>query len=424
MELTQASRFGFARQDYGPMDRYPHHVPDSRGLALLCTYDPAAVRELLPIGVEPTKDSFGPIVWQINPAVGRRPAHSQFYVGIEVEGHSSPNETPGCFEVGTLIPPNLRPHYAKSYNGRAEPGEALIEHTSNGRSVTARTSNGLVLRCDVSEEVHRQHFAGFTNYLTEDLEGGLQKFPVLCDYQVGQADIVNVEFGPAAPAWLLALKPVFHHAITLDHLSYTFGEVRPIAAPADDIMAGHAHLAMRRLFFRMGRAAVIVDAKGVVHYANPSAMRLSGVRVEEGKPFCLGTPDERGTLMAAIQTASGLADERPLDEVFPLSRAESSPYLARVLPVSGRGDSALITLTDPTAQEQADAKGPLQLLGLTDAEARIASCVGSGCPPQQAAEDLGLSTETVRSALKIAYSKLRISRQAELARLVAILTIS
>lgn len=51
---------------------------------------------------------------------------------------------------------------------------------------------------------------------------------------------------------------------------------------------------------------------------------------------------------------------------------------------------------------------------LTEAEARIASLVGRGLSPHQAALDLGVSEGTVRTQLKLVYLKLGISRQSDL----------
>ena len=60
-----------------------------------------------------------------------------------------------------------------------------------------------------------------------------------------------------------------------------------------------------------------------------------------------------------------------------------------------------------------------QAFGLTFAEARAASLVGSGLSPQEATDQLGNSVGTIRSELKKVLSKLDIPRQSELATAVA-----
>ncbi|MBK8084165.1 MAG: helix-turn-helix transcriptional regulator [Devosia sp.] len=81
--------------------------------------------------------------------------------------------------------------------------------------------------------------------------------------------------------------------------------------------------------------------------------------------------------------------------------------------------SVLLLVTDLELPLERDAVGALQLLGLSPAEARIADLVGSGHPPKEAARRLGNTEGTVRFSLNQIYRKLGISRQSELARLVA-----
>ena len=55
---------------------------------------------------------------------------------------------------------------------------------------------------------------------------------------------------------------------------------------------------------------------------------------------------------------------------------------------------------------------------MTLGEARVASLVGAGVPPREAAEKLGISEETARTVLKRVFAKTGISRQSELAGLL------
>jgi DNA-binding CsgD family transcriptional regulator len=59
------------------------------------------------------------------------------------------------------------------------------------------------------------------------------------------------------------------------------------------------------------------------------------------------------------------------------------------------------------------------LLGLTLGEARVAALVGSGLSPKEAAARLGIAKETARNVLKRVFSKVGVSRQSELAALLA-----
>jgi len=59
------------------------------------------------------------------------------------------------------------------------------------------------------------------------------------------------------------------------------------------------------------------------------------------------------------------------------------------------------------------------ILGLTLGEARVAAQVGAGFTPREAAEKLGITEETARTALKHVFSKTGVSRQSELVALLS-----
>jgi PAS domain S-box-containing protein len=63
------------------------------------------------------------------------------------------------------------------------------------------------------------------------------------------------------------------------------------------------------------------------------------------------------------------------------------------------------------------------LFGLARAEARVATLIGAGLSPQQAAEKLGISLKNVRTTLQHVFKKVGVSRQSELAVLLTKLTL-
>ena len=77
----------------------------------------------------------------------------------------------------------------------------------------------------------------------------------------------------------------------------------------------------------------------------------------------------------------------------------------------------------PKQGEPADPAVVRDILGLTLGEARVAALVGSGVPPRDAAERLGITEETARTALKRVFSKTGVTRQSELAALLTKLVI-
>jgi DNA-binding CsgD family transcriptional regulator len=97
--------------------------------------------------------------------------------------------------------------------------------------------------------------------------------------------------------------------------------------------------------------------------------------------------------------------------ILPIEQAARSPFL---------GARALLMLHD--LGERRPAPPPIllsQAFGLTAAEARLASRVGTGEPISRAAEQLGISAETARSQLKSIFAKTDVHRQAELVALLA-----
>jgi len=84
---------------------------------------------------------------------------------------------------------------------------------------------------------------------------------------------------------------------------------------------------------------------------------------------------------------------------------------------------AIVLLMNPTADGIPDPSLIRDVLGVTLGEARIAALVGSGLSPKDAAERLGIAEETARSVLKRVFSKVGVSRQSELAAMMARLVI-
>lgn len=100
--------------------------------------------------------------------------------------------------------------------------------------------------------------------------------------------------------------------------------------------------------------------------------------------------------------------------------------------VQSNTDTLQVSKQSPTAislVRRARSGGPLDpglardLLNVTTGEARVAALVGSGMAPRDAAERLGITEETARTTLKRVFAKVGVSRQSELAALLARLTL-
>ena len=214
----------------------------------------------------------------------------------------------------------------------------------------------------------------------------------------GQAcDLLDLAFGPAAPARYLALAPtelcwsLFIPLMILNH-----GAPEPLVR--DTVPRAASLGAVLTALEGLGRAACIVSGEGRVLQRNKAAAELLGGTVAVGRGGAGGGP-------ALVRRGEG-----------------RGPLILQLLPLSSDvagADERLALLTDPTAEHRATPRVELlKLLNLTPAEARVASVVSSGLPPREAAARLGLAEATVRSTLKVVFGKLGVTRQAELVRLV------
>src|SRR6185312_7130393 len=88
--------------------------------------------------------------------------------------------------------------------------------------------------------------------------------------------------------------------------------------------------------------------------------------------------------------------------------------------VAGMGAPAvLVIIADPELQNAPSADIVRKLYGLTAKEAELAGKLASGLSPAEAAAEMNMQYETARTHLKRVFSKMGISRQNELAALVA-----
>jgi DNA-binding CsgD family transcriptional regulator/PAS domain-containing protein len=183
---------------------------------------------------------------------------------------------------------------------------------------------------------------------------------------------------------------------------------------------------------RIGMGVFTLDSLGRVVFANPAGEHLmgDGITVLNDRLY-VGDSTEGAALESAIK---GIISSAPSDIGY-----DSRPILVRrqkvdrplavyVLPVAASGKlteefltqaRAIVLIIDPQTDEPADPTLVRDVLGLTLAEARVAALIGAGLPPREAAKRLGIAEETARTALKRVFSKVGVSRQSELAALLA-----
>lgn len=179
---------------------------------------------------------------------------------------------------------------------------------------------------------------------------------------------------------------------------------------------------------------VIVTDDHLVINLNSAAERIlrtgDGLHVRSGRIAAASTRAEE-ELLCGLRDA--LADER-----FTVRKGRSltcsrpsgkRPYIIHVLP-SPRRDAdeplrhpmALVLIIDPEDEPEPAAALLRRLYRLTEAEAEVALHVMHGADPKQVSEELSISLTTVRTHLQHVFDKTDTHRQAELVRLLLVLS--
>ena len=194
-----------------------------------------------------------------------------------------------------------------------------------------------------------------------------------------------------------------------------------------------------RVLQLMPSAALLLDSRQHIVHANPAAEMLlrnrDGLACSSNGGLQLSAvlPDERAaltrTLAQALRVADGSGDA--LGEPLRLTRLSgAAPLLVVPVPLPPPAfslwelsDTArlLVLVIDPNARNLAAATALQAGFGLTAAEARVATLIGSGLSGPQAAQVLGVSPATVKTHLGRCFEKLGVRSQVELARMLSAL---
>lgn len=154
-----------------------------------------------------------------------------------------------------------------------------------------------------------------------------------------------------------------------------------------------------------------------------------GLRVKDGRVEA-DNPESQGDLAAAIANAFTRGANRKPRPVT-LSRGQGrTSLLVQITPlVAIRGAKtrpfdtdlpmAMMFVLDPAASLNINAELVSKWFGLSPGEGRVAAEIARGHSPRDAAAKLGLTEGSARVILKRVFLKTNVSRQAELAALVA-----
>lgn len=188
---------------------------------------------------------------------------------------------------------------------------------------------------------------------------------------------------------------------------------------------------LRETFTRLNMGIVLLDGLGRIAFSNDTAKRfLAGPLDVAGERLAARAAPDRAALQSAIDSAlQSRSDVAATPRPILLHTDQQAPVAVYVLPLRTSlapaveqflaRSQAIVLIVELKTGEPADPSLVRDLLGLTLGEARVAALVAAGFSPRDAAQKLGISEETARTVLKRVYTKSGISRQSELAALIA-----
>ena len=182
----------------------------------------------------------------------------------------------------------------------------------------------------------------------------------------------------------------------------------------------------------LSTGVVLTEERGRIAYMNGSAESIlkngNALKSKDGR-LVAARPHARDALSRALEESS--AGRAPLtsgQHAIPLPDEEGSGLIANVLPLQWRDGrnplaalpgAAAVIIQDPAEGAPAPMEAIGLLYGLTAAERNVLEQVAACHTPQETADRLGVSVNTVKTHLQKIFSKTNTARQADLVSLVA-----
>ena len=193
--------------------------------------------------------------------------------------------------------------------------------------------------------------------------------------------------------------------------------------------AGALGASLGKLLDSTGLGVVQLDGRGRIVAANDRArdlLRTGGGLMDESGFLYADTPQDNAELQGLLTRALPRFGGRGVGGSTTVRRSSSlAPLVLHVNPV-GRRESdlrvwpvaALVLVVDPASQTRIDPAVAAAALGLTGMESRVAVLLAEGMSVREIAAATGRGESTIRTHVKHMFAKHRVSRQADLVRLV------
>ncbi len=176
---------------------------------------------------------------------------------------------------------------------------------------------------------------------------------------------------------------------------------------------------------QLGMPAAVLQQDGRMLLSNPLLKKLRSRFVLTDDRIELSNTIANKLFLQAVACLDAASTDKIMRPI-PVSAADDHPPLIfHLLPMNGPFGTTLGILVVTKLGETGVPSSDLvqKLFALAPAEARVATLIGSGLSPRQAAKKLGISEGNVRTTLKRVFTKVRVSRQSELAVLLTRLTL-
>ena len=187
------------------------------------------------------------------------------------------------------------------------------------------------------------------------------------------------------------------------------------------------------LFARLNMGVFLLDGLERIVFANDAGRRFLGdaLELEDGRLVAREQSDRADFQRALAATLRADKDETAITRPLLLRRRsdDAPPLAAYVLPLRTQLAPALeqflvrsqviVLVVEVKRGEPADPALVRDLLGLTLGEARVAALIATGLTPREASQRLDIAEGTARTVLKRVFEKAGVSRQSELAALLA-----